>query len=362
MHALLLAAMLSFATPDPAPEASAPAAVEVVPPAAVMAMPGELRQRLHDQVLTGSASPRERLDQLLHFMLDADKLGIVYDERATTSVAQTYAARRANCLSFTLLFLAMAREAGLDAQAREIENTLSWRQEDNTIYRNNHVNARVRVNGGQFVVDTSGTVLFAGSDPVPINDRRLLAHYYNNLAMDELARENAPGGLLLMHAALAADPNYAPLWSNAGVLYVHAGDLDAAGDAYRKALDLDSNEAGALFNMVSLARRLGDTRREEELRRRLVRVQQRDPLYQFMQGMDMERTGDYAKAISHYRRAIRLFPTEHRFYSALARAYLKAGNPHRAGDALKRAQAITEGPTRAAYRAELQALQQRTNN
>ena len=130
MHALFLAAMLSLAAPGGDPSAVTPAAIEAAPPAEVMVMPPELRRRLHDEVLSTPAPPRERLDQLLHFMLDAEALGIAYDELATHSVAQTYAVRKANCLSFTLLFLAIAREAGLDARAQEIENTLSWRQED----------------------------------------------------------------------------------------------------------------------------------------------------------------------------------------------------------------------------------------
>lgn len=362
MHALFLAALLSLATPGGDPNTAAPAAIEAASPAEVMAMPPDLRRRLHEEVLSTPAPPRERLDQLLHFMLDAEALGIAYDELATHSVAQTYTVRRANCLSFTMLFLAIAREAGLDARAQEIENTLSWRQEDSTIYRNNHVNARVRVNGGQFIVDTSGFTLIAGSNPILIDEQRLLAHYYNNLAMDELAGGDANAGLVLMDAALKADASYAPLWSNAGVLYVHAGDLTAAGRAYEKALELDPKESGALFNMVSLARRLGDTKREETLQRRLVRVQQKDPLHQFMRAMDLERSGDYAQAITHYRRAIHLHPGEHRFYSALARTYLKAGNPKRAGKALKRAQALTDGATSAAYRAQLQTLQLPTNN
>lgn len=363
MHALFLAIALTFA----APAASAASPVPVLPveaakPDAVMAMPAALRQRLHDDVLSSPAPQRERLKQLLHFMLDADALGIAYDERATHSVAQTHATRRANCLSFTMVFLSIAREAGLDVRAQEIENTLAWRQEDNTIYRNNHVNVLVKVDGLRFIVDTSGAALITGSTPVAISDQRLLAHYYNNLAMDELAREDAGAGLTLMQAALAADASLAPLWSNAGVLHVHAGDLAAAGRAYGKALALDPGEPGALFNMANLARRLGDTQREAELRRKLLRVQRNDPLHQFMQGMDLERSGDHAQAIRHYRRAIHLHSAEHRFYSALARTYLKAGDPRRAGKALRRAQDLTDGATRAAYRAQLQELTRPPNN
>jgi Flp pilus assembly protein TadD len=360
MYAWFLAAALSVAMPDEGVGVTAPA-LPAESPATVMALPAPLRQRLHEEVLSVPATQRQRLDQLLHFIVDADALGIAYDEGATYSVEQTYATHRANCLSFTLLFLAIAREAGLDVHAQEIRNSLSWRQQEGTIYRTNHVNATVGIRGRNFVVDIFGNDVIAGDVPVVMSEQRLLAHYYNNLAMDRLSDGNTANGLRLMEAALALDPNYAPLWSNAGVLHVHSGDLATAEQAYLKALSLDPQEDGALFNMVSLTRRLGDSGREAGYRRRLERVQRNDPLNHFMQAMDYERNGDYTQAIQHYRRAIHLYAGEHRFYSALARVYLKAGNPRRAGNALKRAQALADGATRAAYSAQLQELKRLSN-
>jgi Flp pilus assembly protein TadD len=358
MYALLLAAAL-FASPGgPAVAPSPPPA----PPATVLAVPPELRQRLHDEVLsTPAAGQRQRLEQLLHFMLDANALGIVYDEEATHSIEQTYATRKANCLSFTLLFLAIAREAELDVRGQEIRNTLSWRQQEGTIYRSNHVNAGVRVGGRSLTVDTSGDRVITGERPVAISEQRLLAHYYNNLAMEQLARGDIAAGLQLMDVALATDPDYAPLWSNVGVLHTRNQDLAAAERSYLKALKLDPEEDGALFNMVSLTHRQGDTRREAEFRRRLARVEQKDPLHHFMLAMDYERNDDYAKAITHYRHAIRLHSDEHRFYSALAQVYLKAGEPKRAGKALLRAQALSQGSARAAYTTRLQELKRPSN-
>lgn len=355
MYALFLATALLLGEPgEDAIALDLPATVE--PAESVTALPAELRQRFHEDVLSSPASERQRLEQVLHFMLDADALAITYDQGATYSVEQTYTRRQANCLSFTLMFLALAREAGIDARPQEIEDTLSWHQEQNTIFRNNHINAGVRIDGHAFTIDTSSDTLIAGDRPVVMSERRLLAHYYNNLAMDRLAQGNVAAGQILMDAALAQDPTYAPIWSNAGVLLLRQGDITAAQRAYQQALKLDSEEDGALFNMISLSRRQGDARREAEFRRRLDRVQQKDPLHHFMQAMDYERNGDYAQAIRHYRQAIRLHVGEHRFYSALARAYLKAGNARGAGRALKRAQALTDGATRAAYRAQLQEL------
>ncbi|GAB3355892.1 tetratricopeptide repeat protein [Lysobacter tyrosinilyticus] len=356
MYALLLAAALLAAPGNPVASPPLPPA----PPATVMAMPPELRQRLQDEVLSTRAGQRQRVEQLLHFMLDPNALGIVYDEDATNSVAQTYAIRKANCLSFTLFFIAIAREAGFEAHAQEIKNTLSWRQEEGTIYRNNHINAGVLVGGRNLTVDTSSDRIITGELPVAISEQRLLAHYYNNLAMEQLDGDFV-AGLKLMDVALEAAPDYAPLWSNAGVLHMRDGDLAAAERSYRKALELDPDEDGALFNMVSLAHRQGDGRREAEFRRRLARVEQKDPLHHFMEAMDYERNGDYAKAIAHYRRAIHLFPGEHRFYSALAQVYLKAGDPKRAAKALLRAQALTQGATRAAYSTRLRELKGPSN-
>ncbi|GAB3093092.1 tetratricopeptide repeat protein [Lysobacter terrae] len=367
MYAPVLSAALAaaFALTNPAgdtlPTAPLTTAPVIVAPASLMAMPPELRERLHAEVLAQPATPSQRLQQLLHFMLDADALAIVYDEEATYSVEQTYAMRRANCLSFTLMFLALAREAGLDAQPQEIENTLSWRLDEGTIYRNNHVNVGVTVGGRIAVVDYSGDTMIATDRPVVIGEKRLFAHYYNNLAMAQLSEGNAVGGLQLMAAALAADPTYAPLWSNAGVLHVRLGDMASAERSYMKALSLDPAEDGALFNLVGLARRLGDTKRENDYRRRLARVQQRDPLHHFLLAMDAERNGDYPTAVAEYRQAIRLHSDEHRFWSALARTYLKAGDPRRAGKALVRAQALSDGATRAAYRAQLQELKRASN-
>ena len=355
MYALFLAATLLLGEPGEGAAVS-PSPPLVEPAASVTALPAELRRRFHDEVLSSPATGRQRLEQVLHFMLDADALAITYDQGATYSITQTYAQRRANCLSFTMLFLALAREAGIEARPQEIEDTLSWHQAQGTIFRNNHINAGVRIDGHSFTIDTSGDTLIAGDRPVAMSERRLLAHYYNNLAMDQLARGNVPAGQKLMDAALAQDESYAPIWSNAGVLLLRQGNVAAAEHAYQRALKLDPEEDGALFNMISLSRRLGDARREAEFRRRLDRVQQKDPLHHFMQAMDYERNGDYKQAIRHYRSAIRLHTGEHRFYSALARAYLKAGDARGAGRALKRAQALTDGATRAAYRAQLQEL------
>ena len=353
MITLALAAVLALASPAPSPPVVGTPMPE---PAQVMALPPELRTRLHAEVLDKSRS--DRLERLVKFMFDEQGLGMQYQSDATHTVEQAYLTRKANCLSFTLLFMALAREAGLDAYAQEIEETLAWYQEQNTIYRTNHINAGVRIGGRRYTVDVARDSVIARRGPVTISDRRLIAHYYNNRAAELIADGAMATALPYVQASLELDPAYATSWSNAGVVYLRNNDWAAAERAYARALELDPMHAGALFNMVGLYQLNGDRKREFGFRRRLEAARLKDPFHQFLLAVEYEKRGDYPQAIDHYKRAIRLHDSEHRFYFGLARSYLHIGDARRAGRALVRAQAVSDEATRGVYQAKLARLKQ----
>jgi len=348
--ALALPAPVPTAVPDPIPQDR------------IMVLPPELQAQVQDVILAGDPSPTKRFQRLMNFVVDDHGLGMAYQEDATYTVAEAYATRKANCLTFTLLVLALAKEAGLEAYPQEVGETLSWREVDGTVYRDNHINAGVRVGAHRYTIDPAADLIFLPRPPVAVSHERLLAHYYNNVAVDRLQQGRMPDALNDMAAALAMDPGYATLWSNAGVLYLHNGDAAAAERAYARALALDPADASALFNMVQVLHGRHDGR-EAEFRQRLARVEQKDPLQQFLQALDYERAGNIPRAIASMRRAIQLKPDEHRFYAALARMYQRAGDLTRARSALASAQARSKGKTQAMYRAErdrLQAASQQT--
>jgi Flp pilus assembly protein TadD len=331
------------------------AARDPIPQADVMALPAALRARLHEVVLAGDPPPTLRFQRLMNFIVDDKGLGMTYQDDATYTVAEAYAARKANCLTFTLLVLALAKEAGLEAYPQEVGETLSWREVDGTIYRDNHINAGVSVGRHKYTIDPAADLVLLPRPPVVVSHERLLAHYYNNVAVDRLQQGQMAAALRDMDVALALDPGYATLWSNVGVMHLHDGDPQAAEHAYRSALALDATDASALFNMVQLLRRRGD-RREGEFRQRLARIEQKDPLQQFLQALDFERAGNYPRAIASMRRAVQLKQDEHRFYAALARMYQRVGDLTRARSALSSAQSLSKGKTQAMYRSERDRL------
>lgn len=339
----VFAAALALSTSTGAPAPVAPAEPEMPRPEQIMAVPPELRAQLEQEVISAGSSRTLRLQRLVDFMFQDSGLGMQYAADATSTVAQAYQTRKANCLTFTLMTVALAREAGLEASAQEVEDTLGWREENGIVYRSSHVNTGITIGHRRLTVDVAQDSVLTRLPPGSVSDRRLLALYYNNRAAELMTSASPAAAVPYMDMSLQLDSGYASSWSNAGVLRLRQGDLPGSERDYLKALALDPVNAGALFNLVTLYQSRGDEARSAIFKRRLEKVQLKDPYYQFMQALDDEKQGDFARALRHYERAIRLYDGEPRFYFGLARAYQQLGDPRRARRALDRAHGLSPG-------------------
>ncbi len=352
----LLFAATARAAESPAVEAAPPSAAQI------LAVPADLQTLLREQVIEPARSPSERMQRLVALMSDGERgLGMQYRDEATYTISEGFQHRQANCVTYTLMFLTLARAAGLEAYPQEIEHILSWRQQGDIVYRSNHVNAGVRVAGRRYTVDVGRDFVIAWRPAQRISEARALAQYYNNRAAMLLEEGKLVSALAHADAAIRLDPAYATTWSNAGVMHLRNGDAHAAEQAYLTALKLDPGHAGALFNLVGLYQRTGDRTREARFRQRLEETQQSDPFHQVMLALDYENRGDGPRAVARYRRAIHLYSREHRFHAGLARACLITGDTQCARRALQRALALSDDDAaRADYRALLSALAERT--
>jgi tetratricopeptide (TPR) repeat protein len=327
----------------------------------LLAIPADLRDLLRERVgRAGERSQRLLLDALARFLFEADGLSMRYRPDASHSVSQAFETREANCLGFTLLSIALARELGLEAYGQEVEGGISWRREGETVFRTQHINAGVRAGGERFSIDVASNEVIALAPPKTIGDSRLLAHYYNNRLAELLAAGALEAAAAHARIGLRLDPANAALISNIGVLRNRQGRVAEAEAAWLQALDIDPGHAAALTNLSSLYGRQGDASRAARFEQRLRAVQAQDPFHQFMLGLQFEAQGDWRRAAQRFRRAIRLHPHEHRFHFGLARAYLADGADARAARALQHAQQLSDGDTRGAYAAKLEALRGET--
>lgn len=333
-----MAVALALSTHIPGPEL--PSWEEVV------AVPPELHAQFDAQVLQKTRSPAQRVQQIVEFMLGPEGLALEYDLETTRTVAETFRDRRGNCVSFTLTFVALAREAGLDAYVQEADQVLIWLQGGNMMFYAGHINAGIRIRGQRFVIDFDRRVVTTFHPPKAIADRRALAHYYNNRGAERLTTGDFMVSRFFFDGAIALDPDFVAAWNNLGVLRLRSGEPRAAERAYLAALERAPKYVPTLSNLTGLYQQLGEEKKLIAYQRRLSEVQRRDPFHNFILGLQYENQGDNAQALTYYLRAIRLHRNEPQFHLAAARIYDRLGEQQRAERAQARAQTLIDNGVR----------------
>ncbi|GHC01270.1 tetratricopeptide repeat protein [Thermomonas carbonis] len=296
------------------------------PVEAAMALPDELHRMLPADVVDHRIDDAIRVQALVDFMIADDGLALRYQEQPTHGIAESFALRRVNCLSFTMMFIAMARASGIKAFAQASDDALSMRMQDGTLFRATHVNVGVLIDGARHSVDVGWRGVAVGRKPLRISDARMIALLHNNHAVERLLQGESAAASEAIAAGLALDASSATIWSNAGVVHARAGRRQEAKRAYLRALTLQRNHVGALTNLVGFHRAQGDAAQVAMYEKRLARAQAFDPFSQFLIGQSRAQAGVPADAVAHYRRAIRMLPDEPRFHRSLAEAYQALGD------------------------------------
>lgn len=328
-----------------------------VPPETLLAVPEALRQEVRRRVPPHALTGRQ-LEALARFLVAPEGLGLRYRHDATLSVAEAFERREGNCLTFTLITVALARELGVQAYGQDAD-AVSWHQQGGSIYRTQHVNAGVRIDGRRFSIDLASNQVITREPPQPISDARLIAHYYSNRAAELLAEGEAQAALAHVRRAVEIDPQHAAALSNAGVIRARLGDAAGAEAEYLRALAVEPRHPGALFNLAELYARNGNGSLARDARERLQRELQRDPFHHFMLGLQHESAGDPQGAIAHLQRAVRLHRHDHRFHFALARVWIALDRDTRAARALQIARDLSVGEQQQRYQAKLDSLRVR---
>lgn len=315
-------------------------------PDEVLRLPDSVINELDEHVLRRSRLDDRRLDLLVEYMFDEEGLDFDYIVEPTRNAADTYAAGEGNCLSFTLLFLALAEHAGINAAPREVRVPLNWRRDGSALFESGHVNVLVRTEARRAVVDFEpdselSRRLSITSRSNRISRDRVLAHFYNNRAA-ELLSEGKPGlARLWSEHAVRLDPDFTAALNNRGVIEARLGEHDRALHFYRRALAVDDDNRSTLFNLHELYRRTGQQQRASEVLDRLEGLRSRDPYVHWALARNLERFEEFERARRLYRRAIRMKDDESLFHTGLARVALALGDDELAERALSQAMALS---------------------
>lgn len=287
-----------------------------------------------------SAPPQQRLQSLFdafryHHMIE-------YEDHATLTAAEAFRQQRANCLSFSAMFIALARAVGLDARFQEVDVPPSWgSSDDQTLVQYQHVNVVVRLGRGEEAIIDLRADRYSDSYPRRIlSDGQALAHYYSNLSMDELIADNLPLAQHLAFMALEADDSQSFVWNNMGIIQRRQGRLDLAETSYRQALALNPVDWSAMSNLAYIFDYQGEAEEAARLRALSHHTKLGNPYYRYALAQRAYHGGDYQGALAQLDEAIAGHRREARFFHLRGMAHWQLGAQERAVAEMQQAIAL----------------------
>jgi tetratricopeptide (TPR) repeat protein len=305
-----------------------------------------------DLYVPSSMPIRERTWQLAYLAIDPYVVGFKYDPALTLPPAETFRQRRGNCLSFSLMLVAMARYAGVSARFQEVALEPEYSSINDTFVNSRHINVQLGRGQEVYVIDVSGEVFNERMRTRSVSDQEAAAQYYNNLGVEGLLDGDLPRAFARFRQALLTDPGIAYVWSNLGVVYNRNRQVADAEAAYRRAMSTRLGDDIAANNLYVIYQQEGRAADAAKLENRVERHRQRNPYYLAMLASEALESQKYEDAISLLKRSIKIQAEEYRFHGALAQAQYLAGDYEKALSSLDTARALA--PETAA--AELQSL------
>ena len=310
----------------------------------VMALSDEMRVFLENHVGRRAGFPI-KLKQLSDAVFSTDAFGLEYDE-TTRTAAETFAARRGNCLSFTFMFVVLARGAGLDASFQEVEIPSEWTFARDTYILNRHINIHVGFKVGvipDIIVDFNIADFQADYDMHVVSDKRALAHFFNNMGAELMQRGDMTAAFYAIRKAIIEnDPSFAPAWDSLGTLYRRQDLGFHAEAAFLQALEIDKSDLTAMSNLTALYDRRGDPKLAARYRKKVRTHRKRNPYHRFQLARVAYALEDYELAIEHLKYAIRRYKDEDRFCALLGMAYLQMGEEEKSRRWMARAEKLAE--------------------
>ncbi|HUJ45007.1 MAG TPA: tetratricopeptide repeat protein [Opitutaceae bacterium] len=281
----------------------------------LLALNDEMRHFFSARV-DASVTQETRLNQIVAALLGEQGLHLAYVADANSSASETFRQRRCNCLSFSLLAVAVARAYGLTAKFCEVNTYPRWDRFGKLITEVRHVNVQVWAGVTQYELD----LLPVAERRSPIvsakivSDARAFAHFYNNLGVFRLSEGTAAEGQALFDRALAADSTAAFVWANKGSALQMAGDWPAAQACFERAVREDPTDLAALSSLADLYNHTGQPKLAAKLEKKVERYRLRNPYYLSLLARHEYSHGQYSEAENHLRRAIAIKDDEPEFY------------------------------------------------
>jgi Tfp pilus assembly protein PilF len=270
--------------------------------------------------LGAAARLRDPRQALLDALYRQDKLRLRYDAGPTRNAAEAFEARAGNCLSLVLMTAAFAHHLGVPVSYQAVDVEETYTRSGGLVLLSKHVNlvlghrtSHSTFSGGlndDMTVDFLPPDQLRGQRSQALEERTVLAMYFNNRAAEALADGRSTLSYAWAREALRQDPGFLPAINTLAVVYLRDSHLAAAEAALRHVLARDTDNTPALSNLALLLERHGWVAEAQQLRLRLARLQPGSPFQLFEEGQQAMARGDYGQARELFQRELRRQPDQ----------------------------------------------------
>lgn len=291
--------------------------------------------------LKRSDAKAEALHKALMTSVSYGGRGITYSAYDTITGIEAFERRQANCISYTLLYVAMARHVGLKAEVNEVILPPTWdMRASDTYLLMRHVNAKVfmpRVNKSYIRIigtaDVSDIVVdlemrrYRSHYKLQVIDKDLVAaQFYSNRGMELAAEGNVREGFLHLRKALlmSQEPSY--IWSNFGGFYRRQKLLPEAEAIYLHGLSINPRDYNIMHNLAGLYKDMGKLEQSEYYQKRVRQYRNANPYFMYKRAEEKMNKNDLQGALTLIKKAIKKEGSEARFYRLAADIYDQLGD------------------------------------
>ena len=297
-------------------------------------------------------SQRQRLQSLHRALSSAGIHDLQYDPFAEGTAAQAFHRGTVNCLSYANLFVAMAREAGLDANYQWVDVRPQWTRMKERVAVRLHVNVVIKLRGTEgYMADIDPLEPRDITGTHKISDRDAAALYHSNIAMDALAEEQLASAWAHAARAVQLSPEMAHLWVNLGAVYRLSGQHEDAEQSYLHALELSPRDRSAMTNLAILYGMQGRLLEQQQWQQQIAHYQKSNPYYHASLGDSSAEQEDWPSALKHYQKALVHGSDDSRLLYATGLIY------YHLGDLEAASRLITQAIEHATLRREINSYQ-----
>jgi Flp pilus assembly protein TadD len=292
--------------------------------------------------MDGARNRYAKMQRLVYAIIGDGNFELVYDDKTRTA-QETFRDARGNCLSFTNLFIAMARYLEIHAEYQEVDIPPDWSIVGESFFFSQHVNVLVDLGVGlQRVVDFNMYDFQEKYDRRTISDARARAHYFSNIGVGHMMNGETTLAYANFRQAILEDRAFSPAWINMGILHRREKYPNYSEAAYKRALEIYQFSLIAMSNLANLYDEEGKTELAEKYLARVQSHRMKNPYYRYQIANSAFIDGDYKTAIKDLTYAIGKREDEDRFYFLLSLSYLMSGEKEEAQRWMKKAEEVAE--------------------